>query len=60
MERRDEMKVLKFPTFLERDTLATWLELSEEEQANYNTASFFQVTRDGGFQVDHVDCAKRC
>ena len=54
------MKALKLLIFLERDTLATWLELSEEEQANYNTASFFQVIRDGGVQVVRVDCAKRC
>ena len=37
-EWRDKMKALKLLTLLEGEALATWLELSEEEQADYETA----------------------
>ena len=37
-EWSDETKALKLPTLLEGEALATWLDLSEEEQANYGRA----------------------
>ena len=33
----DAMKALKLLTLLEKEALATWLQLSEEEQADYET-----------------------
>ena len=33
----DEMKALKVPTLLEGETLASWLELTEEEHADFKT-----------------------
>ena len=33
----DEMKALKVPTLLEGEALASWLELTEEEQADFKT-----------------------
>ena len=32
------MQAVKLPTFLEGETLAIWLELSEEAQKDYETA----------------------
>ncbi len=37
-EWNDGMKARKLPTLLEGEALATWLELSEEEQGDYKTA----------------------
>ena len=34
----DELKAKKFPTFLEGEALAIWLELSTEQQASYDAA----------------------
>ena len=34
----DEAKAVKLPTLLEGEAIAVWLELSEEEQAEYKTA----------------------
>ena len=34
----DEIKALKLPTLLEGEALATWMELSTEEQGDYNAA----------------------
>ena len=34
----NDLKAKKLPTLLEGEPLAIWLELSEEQQANYETA----------------------
>ena len=44
-EWSDAAKVLKLPTPLEGEALAVWMELSEEEQENYQRAKAQMITR---------------
>ena len=44
-EWSDAAKALKLPTLLEGEALAVWMELSEEEQENYQRAKAQMITR---------------
>ena len=41
----ETVKVLKLPTLLEGEALATWMELSEDEQGNYGAAKQKMIER---------------